>query len=201
MKFLIITEQTLTLLFWVLITFGFDTPKVAILTFFAALIHETGHIFALHTMNKCSYGMPRAKLSGFRIKIGILSYKEELYSALAGPLFNLLAGGICLFEYKNSVFMLFSLLNFMTAISNLLPIKGYDGYKAILCALMILSKDTAKAESALRWTSFSLSSLLTLFSLFLILKLGEGYWIFFVFFSILLSEIFDSLKHTFCEKN
>ncbi|MBE6644052.1 MAG: hypothetical protein E7612_01580 [Ruminococcaceae bacterium] len=201
MKFLIFTEQTLTLLFWVILTFGFDTPSVAILTVIAALIHEAGHILVLYTLNKSSCALPRAKLSGFRIKTGILSYKEELYSALAGPLFNLWTGAFSLLISKSPLLSIFSLLNFMTAISNLLPIKGYDGYKALSCFLMIISRDGSKFESVLRLISFLLSCLLTFFSLFLILKIGEGYWIFFIFFSILFSEIVDNIKYTIYEQN
>ena len=204
MKFLFFAKQTLTLLFWVILTFGFDTPDMAILTVSSALIHECGHFTAIYIFGKQNGATLYPDVSGFRIKALDMSYKEEAVSALAGPLVNLAIGIALLTLSKNGYLYLFGVLNLMTAISNLLPIKGYDGYRALHSLISLLSGDSLKFELCLCRVSFILSSALSFLSLYLILKINEGYWIFFVFFSTLLSEIFESCesrqKTSICEK-
>ena len=194
MKFLVFAEQTLTLIFWILIIFGFDSPKAAALTVLAAVIHEAGHIIAIRATRRKSSVLPQAKISGFRINIPTLSYKDELICAIAGPLINLIAAAICVLFFKSESAVLFGALNAMTAVSNLLLVKGYDGYRAAQCTVLLLASDAARGEAILEWISFLLSCILCFFSLYLLLRLGEGYWIFFLFFSVLLTEIIGREK-------
>ena len=201
MKILTVLSEVLPVVFWVLVIFGFDTPCVAILTIATALIHELGHITALYILKKDYAGSPRGDVSGFRIAVSDLSYKEEMLCALAGPLVNLLFGVLLLIFFESEYIAIFATLNIMTAISNLLPVRGYDGYKFLSSLACAYSKNPWKSEAILEWLSFILSAVMCFLSLYFILKIGEGYWIFAVFFSFLLSEIVKRQKPAFFEKN
>lgn len=196
----------LSFVFWAVILFGFNTPGVAILTFLCAVIHECGHITALVFTGNFR-GLPHFALSGMRLSSKTnISYRDELLILIAGPFVNLLAS---LFFYFLSLvfgeyFLIFSILNLFTAISNLVPIEGYDGYKILVVLLSMLGVEGGFRIISI--ISFSFLVILTFLSLYLIMKLGEGYWIFGIFFISLLDSLFKSknikkrdLKR-FCEK-
>ena len=195
-------ERSLAILFWVLLMLGFDAPYITVLTVSAAVIHELGHIIAAFCISG-SVRIPRGDISGFRIKMSGLSYKEELIVALGGPLINILLGVILLklpFPKTALPYLrTFGILNIMTAISNLLPIESYDGHKALLCLAAIFTSRHLLAEAIMHKLSFGFCAVMCFLSLYLILKLGEGYWLFAVFFSVLLSSIIKRQKQAFCE--
>ena len=123
--------------FWLALIFAFDEPYVAFLTLIAVAVHEAGHIAALVYF---SHGYRFFGVSsGFRLSAKrTLSYREEIVIAASGPLVNvalfiavspliLLGGG----EYAR----VFGLINLFTAISNLILIEGYDGYRIAECLL------------------------------------------------------------------
>lgn len=200
MKLLTLLLGALPIVFWVLLMFGFDEPYVAILTIITALIHEIGHLIAIYTLKKGCFCLPRGDISGFRIEVTSLSYKEEAISSLAGPLINLILGIIPVFFCSSEYSLVFATLNIMTAFSNLLPVKGQDGYKFAISLASLYSKNPERIVAFLDCFSFFFSSVMCFLSLYLILKIGEGYWIFAVFFSFLLSEILKRQNHTICEE-
>ena len=204
MKFLLFFEKTLTLLFWFLLILGFDTPSVAYMTVIAAAIHECGHLFMSFFFAKGNTSLPHAAISGFRIKSYGLSYKEELFVALGGPVLNFLLG-LALIQLpftprSAEYFDLFGVINILTCVSNLLPITGFDGYRAVECILAMRIRNSERVAEIMATVSFGFSVLSTFLSLYLILKTGEGYWIFAVFFSALFSVIVKRQKHIFYEK-
>ncbi len=185
--------NALSFTFWAIILFSFNTPAVAVLTFISAVIHECGHITAL-VLTGNFRGLVHFVPVGVRLysrrQIG---YRDELLILLAGPVANLLAS---LLLYLLSLlfgryFLIFSLLNLFTAISNLMPIEGYDGYK-ILDIAICMKEGFKNGFQLLRGVSFAFSVILTFLSLYLILKVGEGFWIFGIFFFSLLSRLFKS---------
>lgn len=197
MEFLYFLQKTLPILFWVLIIFGFDTTYVAILTISAAIIHEIGHIIAIVFLCKKEKTLC-GDISGFRIKTENLSYKEEIIVSLAGPSINLITAILFLLlpfpqGFKEYAYT-FAILNFMTMASNLLPIENYDGYNALLAAFSLMFKECTRGERILQNLSFLFSAILCFFSLYLMLKIGEGYWIFALFFSLTLSRIIKQQK-------
>ena len=204
MKFIfLLLKKILPVAFWVLLIFGFDSAYAAILTILAALIHEGGHlIFSLSFSHKRN-ALLKSDLSGFRIRTKYLSYKEELIAAIGGPIANLAVGLLFLFfpfgkefeEYATA----FGVLNIMTMVSNLLPIEGYDGYKTISAISSLIFRDNLKTDVVLYWVSFVFSCIMTFLSLYLMLRLGEGYWIFAVFFSVTLSTIIRKQNNTIYE--
>ena len=185
--------RALSLLFWVLIIFAFNVPYVAVLTVLSALIHEAGHLIPLVMMGKYKKP-PRSTLSGFRITVPeVLSYNDSILVLVFGPLANIISA---LLLYLASLkygeyWFVFALLNLLTAISNLIPVKGYDGYK-ILEVLCSLKEENTGAKRVLEATSLLMISIMTFISLYFIMKIGEGYWIFFVFFISLLVTITKS---------
>lgn len=199
MKLALFLSKILPLLFWILLMLGFDSVCIAVLTLLSALIHECGHLIAASSKKKV--GLPQAHISGFRIKVSDMSYKEELIVAAAGPLINVLLWGILLFLGKTAAhrdyLYTFGIINLLTAFSNLLPIEGYDGYKILSCVGALLSDDASACEKILSGFSFVFSSIMCFLSLYLILKLGEGYWLFIVFFSVTLSAIAKREKRFF----
>ena len=105
----------------------------------AALIHESGHLLAMMFL-----GMPITKLRfcgwGLRIKQNtVVSYRQELVVAMAGPLINVIVGtvlSLILFWIDSAILRIFALSNFLYALLNVLPIPPLDGDKIfgkILC--------------------------------------------------------------------
>ena len=190
LKFLV---NALSLSFWLLMLFGFNSPCIAVLTFISAAIHECGHIGAmLHTGNY--RGLPYFALSGMRLRSASgIGYRDELIILCAGPLANFAAFFILylLSKFFGEYIYIFALLNLLTGISNLLPVEGYDGYK-IINALVNMTGGGAAAYRVLRATSQVLLGFLTFLSLYLILKVGEGYWIFGIFFVSMLLTLFKA---------
>lgn len=197
MKFLFLLERSMLIVFWVLLIFGFDTPYTAILTIISAAIHELGHVSYLLILNRKGSIIPIPNISGLRIKIPVLSYREELFCALSGPFANLAAALICLIPFPvscSAYIKAFAALNIMTMISNLLPIEEYDGYKALGAILGLTVKSNSIAQNILYLTSLIVSSTMCLLTLYIMLKLDEGYWIFAVFFTIMLRTIAKKQK-------
>lgn len=186
-----------------LLLFGFDTPYIAILTLLSALLHEAGHIFIIWVLNgEKSKICPTSY--GFRIDTTFSSYREEAMCAFGGPLVNILL--FLLFFAISPLFsdkeylLTFALVNLLSAISNLLPIQSYDGHK-ILHSLLAERWDLGVSDRVCYPLSFLLSATLTLLSLYLLLKCGEGYWIFGIFFTLLFTNITELHRKTKSEKN
>ncbi len=176
-------------IFWLLLIFGFDSPLAAILTILCAVIHEGGHIVAFWTISATSdLGN---SFSGFQLKPKrLLSYKEELAVSAAGPAINLILAVLC-FAFRNSLsgyVGLFGVFNLLTAISNLLPINGYDGYR-ILYSILHLAGISEAPERLLNKISITVTVTLCFLSLYLILVSNSGYWIYFILLAGLMRSI------------
>ena len=162
---------------------SFGGIKMAIFTFIAALLHEAGHVFILLLLRK-EFSIPNLVTSGFRIKtISNLSYLEEMITAAFGPLTN-----IFLFAFAFPHSEDFAVINLATAISNLLPLQGYDGYK-ILDDIFSLLLGPQRSAVIMEHASLIASGTAVLLSLLFILVFNGGYWIFSIFFIILMRQI------------
>lgn len=184
----------LSTVFWILMLFSFEKPTIAITTLISSLIHESGHLLCMILYNNHEFRF-RGVINGFRIRpTRIRSYEEEMFIFLSGPLANLFAFTICIiFSFvAGDGFLTIAVINLVTAISNLLPIKGYDGYGAIRALL----KKIDFSGVALRMLSRLSSALIFLFSiisLYLIDRCNGGYWIFAVFFISMIKEFKEEL--------
>lgn len=186
---LIKISRLLPSVFWLLLIFAFDTPAAAIGTLLCAAVHECGHLLALSTLKRNRH--ISASMAGMRISdFGVLSYKQELFVASAGPIVNILIALLCLAlrNYGSGYFLLLGILNLLTAFSNLLPIKSYDGAKILSSGLSLLFCEQV-SHSVINIISFAISVTLSLFSLYLISRFDAGYFIFFVFFIYFVKNI------------
>ncbi len=185
-------------LFWLLLIYGFDEPLPAGITVICALLHELGHITFLLLKNNGKLHI-RSTLSGFRIKRYLThSYIEDAWLYASGPIANILSAVLILsfpnlpYDYKE----LFISLNLVTAISNLLPIRTYDGYGIIFSLLMHYeAKDTFL--SLLYIVSFFLTAILSFLSLYIVSRIGNSYWMAGLFIVMLVGEVSERLKHHF----
>ena len=171
-------------LFWGLIIFGFEEPYIAILSIISALIHECGHLLFMEKS-----GCMRGVLTGFRIRDArVVTYGRKILGYLGGPLANIILSLALLPFSENEYIRMLAILNLATATSNLLPIEGYDGY-GIIKAILESRECPKTAFSLLSCVSGGLILFFTLFSLYLMDRVGGGYWIFAIFFSFLLKLI------------
>lgn len=189
-----ITSSVLPVIFWVLLIFGFDAPYIAILTIITAAVHELGHITAIIVLDGAA-ALPRGHLSGFRIRRRrALAYRAEIAVLLAGPMLNVALFLLTLpfFRLCNGYVAMLGAISLATALSNLLPIEGYDGYGVLY--QLFSSREMNGAVRALESLSFIFSVVLTFLSLYLIDKFGSGYWIFSIFFFSTVTKIIKMEK-------
>lgn len=180
--------------FWTFLIFGFEEPTVAIISISAAIIHEIGHILCI--LAQRGRLNLRSVVSGFRItKEGSITYEQEILSYVSGPLANVILflllslAAPLLGEWAFNA----AIINLATAVSNLLPIEGYDGY-GILRALLQKREADLWVLRLIKRISSGLIFTLAVFSLYLIDRLGGGYWIFAVFFFSMIKSIKDDLE-------
>lgn len=188
-----IANQFLPVLFWVTLILGFEEPGIAILTILSAIIHEGGHI-AFLKLKKRSNSELRGVISGFRIHPGaMLTYHEELMLYLSGPLANLCAALLFSF-FKGEAADLLCTLNVATAVSNLFPVEGYDGY-GILHSILEKKSPVGLGIRLLDALSSGIVFSFCILSIYFIDRFGCGYWIFAVFFISMLKQLEKRLKN------
>lgn len=198
LNFLRLLSGILPMIFWGLVLFSFEEYFLAWSTIFCAVIHESGHIIAIILTSDTAFSL-RGVINGFRIKTEkIKSYDEEALIYLCGPIANLVAFAICfiLSRFYDVAFAAIGTINLLTALSNLMPINGYDGYGFISAMI----KKYELPSCALKLISAFSSAMIfcfCLFSLYLIDRYAEGYWIFAVFFVAMVKEIDAGLKERF----
>ena len=181
--------------FWLFLGFGMEEPSMALATVLSAIIHEIGHIayiFFVRRLLPCI----RGDLSGFRIKSDTKSsHREKIMSYVAGPLANLFTCIIFLLISANAedFAMFFATVNAATAISNLLPIIGYDGY-GMLYTIIEAKSNNATPLRLLFLTSMAFSFGFRIISLYLIDRYGGGYWIFGIFIVMAIKHLSEELK-------
>ncbi len=149
------------------------TPSHApILTIFAILIHEGGHLLAAR--------LCRIKTNGFSVDtIGArlsltgtaLSYPRELAICVAGPLANLLSIPPIYTIRANADVGFFISVSLALALLNLLPIKGFDGGRIFFCLSSLLLPPTA-AERLYSLSSFFCLFILWCGSVYMMIKTG-----------------------------
>jgi Zn-dependent protease len=197
LKILLKLNGALSLLFILLVVFSFEEPCVAVLTILAGIIHELGHTLPCLYLKGLVPKAPKGQLDGFRIfHHENISYHNELIIISSGPLLNLALALILylFFGTSNEYVSLFALINLMTCISNLMPIRQYDGYKIVSALIMIKSENPFGKIRILNAVSFFLTILISFLSLYLILKLCTGFWIFGLLFFELLKSILEYNK-------
>lgn len=185
----------LPVIFWLCLIYSFDEFMGANVTVLAMIIHEMGHILCIFIFTG-KFDLPRGDITGLRIdktKINSYGYDLALYSA--GIIFNFIAVAIML-VLKNrfgEFATLFITINLATAISNMLPVEGYDGYK-IITSLLSYFNAGHTAYTVLEIFSFSFVFLMCILSLYLVYTFGNGYWIMGIFLFATVAKLEKWLK-------
>lgn len=155
MKFRLLgTEIYISFLFAATLSFmlAIDRTGLVVPTFFAVFIHETGHLLAMWAVG-CQPKSVRLIPSSVQIirPFGVKAKAEALIT-VCGPAFNIaifLAFLINFGSFKSDISLRFGLLNLITAVFNLLPVRGLDG-GTLLTLLIARRTDIYKAESVVR---------------------------------------------------
>lgn len=148
------TEIYISFLFAAVIAFMLATDRTGLVipTLFASFIHECGHLFAMWTA-ECQPKQIRLIPSSLQIIRGMSTKKHgEAIITICGPGANLavfLALLVNRFIFKNETVLIFSMLNFILAIFNLLPVSGLDG-GTLLTIFLSKFTDIYRAEGIVR---------------------------------------------------
>ena len=147
---------TLTLCIFMLAGYGYINSGIpglvsglvmVFVLFSSVLLHELGHAMAAKYFNIDTNDITLYPFGGIaRIETGLMSSKEELWIALAGPLTNIglmaLSAPLLYFNVFGSD--IFFLLNLIMAVFNMLPAYPMDGGRVLRSILSLkLNKDRA----------------------------------------------------------
>ncbi len=167
----------LPVVFWLCLIYSFDENVAASLTIIAMVIHELGHVFCIFWFTK-SWQIPRGAFNGLRLtEQNMNSYSKQILQYASGALCNLLSAA-CMLPLRNLLgeyANLFIILNVATAVSNLFPIDGYDGYRILELLIQCFSFGHF-AFLVLEIFSFIFIFVMCILSLFLVYTFGNGYW-------------------------
>ena len=100
----------------------------------AALIHELGHYCMLHIL-KIQINSITVGPGGAVIRTGQMTRKQELLSALAGPILGFVAIGLSQWLPYIAICAL------IQNVYNLLPLPGHDGSRVIRCFLGLIFQE------------------------------------------------------------
>ena len=197
LRILSCTNQFLPVLFWCSLILGFEEIHIALLSLASAILHETGHVMFLK-LRGIKNGGVKGALSGFRIKSKeMLTYTDEIFLYLAGPAINLFCAFIASLLH-GQLAEFFCMINMATAISNLLPVEGYDGY-GIIRAIIERVNCYGVGIRVLDALSSVIVFFFCIISIYFIDRFGSGYWIFGIFFITMLEKMKKWLKNVNCE--
>lgn len=140
----------------------------------AVLLHEGGHLFGFCLLGE-PMPQPLAVLAGLTLTPRVpLSYRRELLIALLGPLANLaVAIPLLTVGGATSPTAMLGAVHLFTALSNLLPLPGTDGDRALF-DLLALSLPLGAAEGVRHGVRLFAFLFLLFLGLWLLLSPGGG---------------------------
>ncbi len=163
-------------LLWVGAVCYFEGVYLFMCVVLSALFHEGGHLLAFSAL-----GLPSPALlpvsRGFRLRQSVpMTYRQELLSAMAGPLANL----GCFFVSFLCPELLpwavdFGRVSLYTAVCNLIPMPKMDGERILCC--LLAPRVTDRCLYLVRQILSATMLYLGLFgSLFILWQTGEGFY-------------------------
>lgn len=166
-------RRLLVALVWALPLLLFSSPAELFALASAALLHEGGHLLAFFLLGEPP-PRPSAVVAGMTLSPArTLPYRHELIIAAAGPLANLLFALPHLVLGGGAATLTLGAVHLLTALINLLPLRGCDGARILFCLLALLFS-LRIAEVVTSTLSASAFFLLLFFLLFLLLFEGGG---------------------------
>lgn len=137
MKFKLLgTKIYVSFIFVSLITFMIATDRTGYIipTAVAVIFHELGHLFAMWLFDCSPKEIRLIPTSVEIIRSFSLKPYGETVIAVMGPAVNILLFLVFLINYKcfnSHIFLVFSLINIVIGVFNLLPVRGLDGGTAL----------------------------------------------------------------------
>lgn len=169
----------------------FTHSYISIAALLASALHEISHILAAKI---CKIPLCELKLGIFgaalRPTISLLSYKKEIFLAIAGPFSNILCALplIMFVKEANSFCQLFISASLFLGFLNLLPITDFDGGRILYCLIAYKFSPTS-ALKTIKILSFLLVFILWTLSIYLLLKLSTSLSLF-IFSLSLFTKLF-----------
>ncbi len=150
-------EIYVSVFFFALITVMLATDRTGFVlpTVFAVALHECGHLFMMWLLDSTP---KRIKLIPASVQITSSfsrGYKNDILVSLSGPAVNLLLFGTLYYNYvcfENRTTLVFSLVNLLIGVFNLLPVKGLDG-GTVLFSVLCKHTDINKACLLLKFVT------------------------------------------------
>ena len=194
MKFKLLgTEIYISFLFMALVSFMLATDRTGYIipTAMAVILHEAGHLFAMWLF-ECS---PKSiKLIPTSIEI-VRGFSKKPYGetviAIMGPLVNLFLSLVFYLNYiylQQQWLLVFSFLNLIIGVFNLLPVKGLDGGTIVFNTASRFFGDYIAARTVSILTLAAGFSLLTL-GVFILLNGSVNLSVFIIALYLIISVI------------
>lgn len=141
----------LLLLAWFVLENGWQPLLVIVI---ASFCHEAGHLFALRLFQA---PVTALRIQSFGAVLEVdhsrLSYCQELLAVLAGPVTNLMLGGLLsLLANGREFWYQMAGAQLILGLYNLLPIRALDGGQALNLLLLSLEHPMECLQSAVSWT-------------------------------------------------
>ena len=168
------TEIYVSFLFAALIAVMLATDRtgMAFPTLFAIFMHEVGHLFCMWITDSAPKGI-RLIPASVQIRSSFSGgYKKDIAVALCGPAVNFLFFGVLYFNYAafgNKTVLIFSLLNLIIGVFNMMPVIGLDG-GTVLYSLLAKNLDLNRACLIMRLITFLIAAAIFVFGLIMALK-------------------------------
>lgn len=187
------TKLYISFIFVALICFMLATDRTGFLIpcMLAVILHELGHLFTMWLL-ECA--PKEIKLIPTSIEI-VRSFSKKPYGetviALMGPIVNLFLSLVFYVNYlifKNEALIVFSLLNLIIGLFNLLPVKGLDG-GTVLFNIIAKKQSLDKATKALTLITLICGFIILTLALFLLLNGTFNPSIFIISIYVLVSAI------------
>ncbi len=196
-----------------------ERADIFLIYIFSACLHELGHFFAAERLS-LRVRETVIDFSGVRIcvDVGLMSYKDEIILAAAGPLASLITLGVSLAalsvrgigfegacelcvrflnreESMDGALSFLALSSLLQGMSNLLPIRSFDGGRIIYGVSALLLGERAAERIADILSALSAFVLWTA-SLYLLLRAASGIGIYVFAFTVFLSGMKEKRQNS-----